>query len=89
MCCIRVQAANKQAQANIADFAPAQLPLLLCAFAMLGQEPGAALLTAVCEALTHQDLQVCVQMLLCNIPSCPEVRMPRAAMLCMQYCIAT
>lgn len=52
------QAADRQAQATIGDFAPAQLPLLLCAFAALGQEPGAAVVNAVGEALAHQDLQV-------------------------------
>ena len=53
-----LQAANKQAQAQLAGFAPAQLPLLLCALAALGQEPGAALVNAVGEALAHQELQV-------------------------------
>lgn len=53
-----LQAASKQAQAQLESFPPAQLPLLLCALAALGQEPGVALINAVGEALAHQDLQV-------------------------------
>jgi hypothetical protein len=57
-CAVLIQAANRQAQAQLEGFAPAQLPLLLCALAALGQEPGAALVNAVGEALAHQELQV-------------------------------
>lgn len=55
---LALQAADSQAQAKLDGFAPAQLPLLLCALAALGQEPGAALVNAVGEALTRQELQV-------------------------------
>ena len=74
-----LQAANKQAQAQLEGFAPAQLPLLLCALAALGQEPGAALVNAFGEALAHQELQVRALALPCglcgsNVAHCPCCR---------------
>ena len=81
-----LQAANQQAQAQLEGFAPAQLPLLLCALAALGQEPGAALVNAVGEALAHQELQVRALVLyygLCSLLAivayCVQVVMCRAS----------
>ena len=51
-----LQAAKRHTAANLAGFTPAQLPLLVAAFAALGQDPGSPLLGALSEHLSPKGL---------------------------------